>query len=58
MTASPNISLFNRYVDLDRQVMADTSAMFDQLNSDRPMFWCDQLNAWVISRYEDVVSVT
>ena len=58
MTASPNISLFNRYVDLDRQAMADTSAMFDQLNSDRPMFWCDQLNAWVISRYEDVVSVS
>ena len=56
--SSPKISLFDRYMDMNRQVLADTSAMFDQLNSDQPLFWCDRLNAWVISRYEDVVAVS
>ena len=57
LATSPN-SLFDRYRELDSEIMADPANMFDQLHSGHPLFWCEGLNAWVVSRYEDVIAVS
>ena len=35
-------------------VMADPYPIYRRLRADDPVHWCDALNGWVLTRYDDV----
>ena len=55
MSAPP---LFARYLQMDPEILADTSKMYAELHSGSSPFWCERLKAWVVCGYDDVVAVS
>src|ERR1019366_4834578 len=52
--ASPPLSLYHL---LDPEVLADPYPLYRRLREEDPVHWDPYLHAWVVTRYEDVVSV-
>ena len=50
----PSLSLYQL---LDDQILADPYPLFRQLRETDPVHWDPFLHSWVVTRYEDVVSV-
>lgn len=42
---------------LDPAVLADPYPLYDRLRTEEPVFWDAVLHAWVVTRYQDVVTV-
>ena len=53
-TSEPALSLFHR---LDAGVLADPYPLYRRLRTEDPVHWDPYLHAWVVTRYEDVVTV-
>jgi cytochrome P450 len=51
---SPPLSLYHL---LDPEVLADPYPLYRQLREQDPVHWDPYLHAWVVTRYEDVVTV-
>jgi cytochrome P450 len=53
-SGSPPLSLYHL---LDPEVLADPYPLYRQLREQDPVLWDPYLHAWVVTRYEDVVTV-
>jgi cytochrome P450 len=53
-SGSPPLSLYHL---LDPEVLADPYPLYRQLREQDPVHWDPYLHAWVVTRYEDVVTV-
>jgi len=42
---------------LDPSVLADPYALYDRLRTEAPVHWDPMLHAWIVTRYEDVLTV-
>src|SRR3954466_7295008 len=42
---------------LDPEVLADPYPLYHRLRSESPVHWDPYLHAWIVTRYEDVVTV-
>src|ERR1051326_199817 len=54
MTNGKSLSLFHL---LDPEVLADPYPLYRRLRTEAPVLWDPYLHAWVVTRYEDVVTV-
>src|SRR5207248_9608415 len=45
------------YLLLDPEVLADPYPLYRRLRTEDPVHWDPYLHAWVVTRYEDVVTV-
>jgi pimeloyl-[acyl-carrier protein] synthase len=54
LAADPSLSLFQL---LDPEVLANPYPLFKRLRETDPVHWDSFLHAWVVTRYEDVVTV-
>jgi cytochrome P450 len=50
----PAVSLYHL---LDPEVLADPYPLYKRLREEAPVYWDPYLHAWVVTRYEDVVTV-
>jgi cytochrome P450 len=50
----PSLSLYHL---LDPEVLADPYPLYRRLRDEAPVYWDPYLHAWVVTRYEDVVTV-
>src|SRR5579872_3044118 len=53
-TRDPELSLFRL---LDPEVLANPYPLFARLRTEDPVHWDPYLHAWVVTRYEDVITV-
>src|ERR1700730_11560495 len=51
---APTLSLYHL---LDPEVLADPYPLYRRLRTEAPVHWDPYLHAWVVTRYEDVVTV-
>src|SRR5271165_2064007 len=51
---TPPLSLYHL---LDPEVLADPYPLYRRLRTEDPVHWDPYLHAWVVTRYEDVVTV-
>src|SRR5438034_3057905 len=54
MTDEKSLSLFHL---LDPEVLANPYPLYHRLRTEAPAHWAPYLHAWVVTRYEDVVTV-
>src|SRR3569623_260883 len=58
MTVAPGTGEFlSRYHLLDSEVLANPYPLYRRLREHDPVHWDPYLHAWVVTRYEDVVTV-
>src|SRR5690242_1522471 len=50
----PNLSLYHL---LDPEVLANPYPLYHRLRSEDPVHWDPYLHVWVVTRYEDVLTV-
>ena len=50
-------SVLSLYHLLDPEVLANPYPLYHQLRSEDPVHWDPYLHTWVVTRYEDVVTV-
>jgi len=48
--------LLERYVRFEPAVLANPYTLFARLRSEEPVCWCESLECWFITRYDDVAS--
>src|SRR6058998_1753392 len=53
-TTTAPLSLYHL---LDPEVLADPYPLYRRLRSEAPVHWDPYLHAWIVTRYEDVVTV-
>src|SRR5437016_10196072 len=53
-TSGPPLSLYHL---LDPEVLANPYPLFRRLRTEDPVYWDPYLHAWVVTRYQDVVTV-
>ena len=52
--APPRHSLYHL---LDPEVLASPYPLYERLRAETPVYWDPYLHAWVVTRYDDVVTV-
>src|ERR1700759_4482910 len=52
--AGPPLSLYHL---LDPEVLADPYPLYERLRTEAPVHWDPYLHAWIVTRYEDVITV-
>src|SRR3954464_15705832 len=53
-TSAPPLSLYHL---LDPEVLANPYPLYRRLREEAPVHWDPYLHAWVVTRYEDVITV-
>src|SRR6266850_7688214 len=56
-TSTSTTAPLSLYHLLDPQVLADPYPLYRRLRTEAPVHWDPYLHAWVVTRYEDVVTV-
>src|SRR5207248_6107867 len=47
--------LVQQYAHFDPYLFANPYPLFSRLRSEEPVFWCEALGCWLLTRYDDVV---
>ena len=57
MTQTTTEDLLSLQQLLDPQILADPCPLYRRLRTEAPVLWDPYLHVWVVTRYEDVVTV-